>query len=55
MVDGATLERLCGRKSTGGSNPPPSAKRKVKKPLYHKADRVKGGPPFEILSQIGLV
>ncbi len=25
MVDGATLERLCGRKSTGGSNPPPSA------------------------------
>ena len=26
MVDGATLERLCGRKSTGGSNPPPSAK-----------------------------
>ena len=28
MVDGATLERLCGRKSTGGSNPPPSAKRR---------------------------
>ncbi len=26
VVDGATLERLCGRKSTGGSNPPPSAK-----------------------------
>ena len=25
VVDGATLERLCGRKSTGGSNPPPSA------------------------------
>ena len=25
MVDGATLERLCGRKSTGGSNPPLSA------------------------------
>ena len=28
MVDGATLERLCGRKSTGGSNPPPSASEK---------------------------
>ena len=25
VVDGATLERLCGRKSTGGSNPPLSA------------------------------
>ena len=25
MVDGATLERLCGGNSTGGSNPPPSA------------------------------
>ena len=30
MVDGATLERLCGRKSTGGSNPPPSAKSRGK-------------------------
>ena len=28
VVDGATLERLCGRKSTGGSNPPPSANKK---------------------------
>ena len=28
VVDGATLERLCGRKSTGGSNPPPSANAK---------------------------
>ena len=25
VVDGATLERLCGGNSTGGSNPPPSA------------------------------
>ncbi len=25
MVDGATLERLCGGNSTGGSNPPLSA------------------------------
>ena len=25
VVDGATLERLCGRKSTAGSNPAPSA------------------------------
>ena len=25
MVDGATLERLCGRKSTAGSNPAPTA------------------------------
>ena len=29
VVDGATLERLCGRKSTGGSNPPLSAKQSI--------------------------
>ena len=29
VVDGATLERLCGGNSTGGSNPPLSAKLKA--------------------------
>ena len=34
MVDGATLERLCGRKSTGGSNPPPPpAKLKINRAI----------------------
>ena len=33
VVDGATLERLCGGNSTGGSNPSPSA-RKMKSPFW---------------------
>lgn len=43
MVEGATLEMWYARKGIGGSNPPASAKYKIKIPLWYLYFVLEGG------------